>query len=307
MSRFFALFACLFAFVANAAQAEQVMQVTPIAPGTYALVGPTVQRNPENLGNNSTHGLIVTDDGAVLIDAGGSYKGAQMLHELIKGLTDQPVRYVINTGGQDHRWIGNSYWKEQGASIVASADAVADQQNRASMQQTILTALIGADMLQGTTPAYADITFEDSYELTLGGVTLQLSHPAAAHTPGDTFVWHPATETVFTGDIVYVGRILGVMEFSSGGTWLDAFDAMAALQPAHVVPGHGPVTDLATATRDTRDYLANLREMIGAHIENGGDIITAVDVDQSAFAYLDNFETLAKRNAQEMFSQMEWE
>ncbi len=307
MPRFFALFACLIAFFATAGQAEPMMQVTPIAPGTYALVGPTVQRNPENLGNNSTHGLIVTDEGAVLIDAGGSYKGAQALDAVIKGITDQPVRYVINTGGQDHRWIGNSYWKEQGASIVASVDAVTDQKDRASMQQTMLTALIGAEGLAGTTPAHADITFDDSYDLTLGGVTLQLTHPGPAHTPGDTFVWHPAAETVFTGDIVFVSRLLGVLEFSSSAGWIEAFDAMAALDPTHVVPGHGPVTDLATATHDTRDYLANLREKIGAHIEEGGDIITAVDVDQSAFANMDNFDTLAKRNAQEVFSQMEWE
>jgi len=235
------------------AQAGQLMQVTPIAPNTYALVGSTEQRSPDNLGNNSTHGLIVTDEGAVLIDAGGSYKGAQAIDGIIHGLTDQPVRYVINTGGQDHRWIGNSYWKEQGATIIASADAVADQQARASMQQTILTALIGSDTLEGTSPAYADITFEDSYDLTLGGVTLQLVHPGPAHTPGDSFVWDPATKTVFTGDIVFVSRLLGVLEFSNSAGWVEAFDAMAALHPTHVVPGHGPVTDLPPATHGTRD------------------------------------------------------
>ena len=307
MPRFLVLFAGLIALFATSGQADPVMQVDKIAPGTYALVGPTVQRNPENLGNNSTHGLVVTDAGAVLIDAGGSYKGAQMLHAVIKGITDQPVRYVINTGGQDHRWIGNSYWQNLGATVIASAAAVADQQDRASMQQTVLTALIGADGLEGTTPSHADITFEDSYELTLGGMTLQLVHAAPAHTPGDSFVWHPAAGTVFTGDIVYVGRVLGVMEFSSSAAWLDAFDAIAALDPVHLVPGHGPATDLATAIHDTRDYLANLRDKIGAHIEAGGNIITAVDVDQSEFAYLDNFDTLARRNAQEVFSQMEWE
>ncbi|MDX1780117.1 MAG: MBL fold metallo-hydrolase [Thalassovita sp.] len=307
MTRIFAALTFLIASIATIGQADQVMQITPIAENTYALVGPSGQRDPVNLGNNSTHGLIVTSEGAVLIDAGGSYKGAEMLHGLIRTLTDQPVRYVINTGGQDHRWIGNGYWKEQGATIIASADAVADQQDRASMQQTILTALIGEENLAGTVPVHADITFEDRYDLSLGGVTLELVHAAPAHTPGDSFVWTPASGTVFAGDIVYVGRLLGVMEFSDSAGWLDAFDALAALQPTHVVPGHGPVTDLATATHDTRDYLANLREKIAAHIEEGGDILSSVDVDQSGFADLDNFDSLARRNAQEVFSQMEWE
>lgn len=279
---------------------------TQVAPGVYAIVGPFDQRNPENLANNATFGLVVTEAGAVLIDAGGSLKGAQALDEVIRGLTDQPVTHVINTGGQDHRWIGNSYWQAQGAQVIASEDAVGDQKDRASMQMTALSMLLkGAE--EGTAPSYADITFADSYTLTLGGRTLEITHPGAAHTPGDSFVWLPDASVMFTGDIVYVGRTLGVMEFSNSSEWVDSFEAMAAHAPAHVVPGHGPATDLATATRDTYDYLVNLRTRMAEHIDAGGDIIGAVDVDQSAFSYLENFDQLARRNAQEVFSQMEWE
>lgn len=279
---------------------------TEIAPGVYAIAGPFGQRSPENLGNNATFGLVVTDAGAVLIDAGGSYRGAEALQEVIRGLTDQPVTHVINTGGQDHRWIGNSYWQAQGATVIASEAAVADQKERASMQLTMLDAQIG-DALEGTEPSYADVTFAEDYSLTLGGTTLELIHAGPAHTPGDSFVWLPEQRVMFTGDIVYVGRILGVMEFSSSVDWVKTFEAMAAHEPAHVVPGHGPATDLATATRDTYDYLTNLRARIAEHIEAGGDIMGAVEVDQSAFSYLENFDQLARRNAQEVFSQMEWE
>ncbi len=303
MTRF--LIAVCLLFLAMPAWAQ--MQVSPVVPDTYALVGPLGNRDPMNLGNNSTHGLIVTSEGAILIDAGGSYRGAQAIHAIVQSITDTPVKYVINTGGQDHRWLGNGYWKEQDAVIIASAKAVTDQTARASMQQTVLATLIGADNLDGTNPVFADITFDKWYDLTLGGTTLQISHVAGAHTPGDAFVWHPAAQTVFTGDVVYVQRMLGVLEVSDTAGWLDAFDAIAALTPVHVVPGHGPVTDMATATRDTRDYLANIRKKLRAHIDEGGDIIGSVEIDQSAFAYLENFETLARRNAQQAFSQIEWE
>lgn len=305
MTRIFTLITLAVTLLAGPVSAQ--MTIMQIAPDTYALVGPLGNRDPENLGNNATFGLVVTTEGAILIDAGGSYKGAQMLDQTIHTVTDQPVKYVINTGGQDHRWIGNSYWKEHGATVIASADAVADQTARASMQQTGLSMLIGTDGLAGTNPAYADITFDEWYDLTLGGVTLQISHQGGAHTPGDSFVWHPAAQTVFAGDIVYVQRILGVLEVSDAANWLTAFDAMAALNPAHIVPGHGDVTDLATATRDTRDYLQNLRDRIRAYIDEGGDIIGSVEVNQSAFEYLENFDILARRNAQAVFSQMEWE
>ena len=291
-----------FALPAHAAP----LAVTEVAPGTFAIVGPHEQRNPENLGNNATFGLVVTSEGAVLIDAGGSHKGAAALHETIKTVTDAPVKYVINTGGQDHRWIGNSYWKDLGAIVIASEDAVADQQARASMQQTMLAALLG-DELSGTDPAFADTTFTESHRLTLGGRTLEIHHPGGAHTPGDSYVWLPETKIMFTGDIVYVERILGVMEFSSSRDWIESFEAMASHKPKVIVPGHGPATDLAMATHDTYDYLMNLRTQIAAHIDDGGDILGAVDVDQSAFSHLEQFDQLARRNAQEVFSKMEWE
>jgi glyoxylase-like metal-dependent hydrolase (beta-lactamase superfamily II) len=228
------------------------------------------------------------------------------LHAAIRTITDQPVVVVIDTGGQDHRWLGNSYWDAQGAQIVASAAAVEDQKARASMQQTMLSALLG-EALVGTEPYYADIAFDDHHSFTLGGVTFELRHPAPAHTPGDSFVWVPDTRTVFAGDIVFTGRLLGLLDVSSSAGWIEAFDAMAALDPTHVVPGHGPATDLATARHDTRDYLQHLRDTMRAHIDEGGDIIGSVKVDQSAFSYLQDFDALAGRNAQAVFSEMEWE
>jgi len=112
---------------------------------------------------------------------------------------------------------------------------------------------------------------------------------------------------MFTGDIVFVGRILGVLDMSSSKGWVAAFDDMAAHNPKVVVPGHGPATELATARHDTYDYLTNLRTEMASYIEGGGEIIGSVEVDQSAFSYLQDFDMLAKRNAQAVFSQMEWE
>lgn len=283
-----------------------ILNVQPVAPGIWAIEGPAEQRDAQNLGNNATFGLIETTDGAVLVDPGGTWAGAAMLHEVVRGLTDQPVTHVINTGGQDHRWLGNSYWQAEGATVIASADAVADQQARASMQLTILSQLVG-EGLSGTEPAYANVTFETDHVLDLGGRRIEIRHVGAAHTPGDSFVWLPDAQVVFTGDIIYVGRILGVMEFSDSATWLEAFGAIEMLEPVHLVPGHGPATTLAQAQADTRDYLQNLRDRMREHIDVGGDIIGSVDVDQSAFAYLDQFDALAGRNAQAVFQQMEWE
>ncbi len=291
----------------GAATPVAALEVVPVAEGVYALVGDLSQRSAENLGNNATFGVVVTDDGVVLIDAGAGWKAAAEIDAVIDTFTDQPVRYVINSGGQDHRWIGNSYWQAQGATVIASADAVADHKDRGSLEMTGLNALVGAEGLVGTTPSYADVTFDSEYTLSLGGVELEIIHAGQAHTPGDSFIFMPATGVVFGGDIVYVERIAGIGDQSHSGSWIEVFEAMAALQPTTVVPGHGHPVPLATATADTYDYLVNLRTRMGAYIDNGGDIIDSVNVDQAAFSYLENFEGLAKRNAQQVYSEMEWE
>lgn len=161
-------------------------------------------------------------------------------------MTDAPVVFVIDTEGQDHRRLGNGYWQAKGAKVIASAAAVEDHKARGSMQLSGLSILIG-DGLAGTEPAYADTAFDDHYALEPGGVTLDIVPPGGARTPGDSFVQAPAQATVFTADIVYVARILGARDQSSIGQWPAAFEALDATGAAHMAPGHGHATTMATA------------------------------------------------------------
>lgn len=292
---------------ALAAHAQQTLKAEQVSDNIYAIVGPFGNRSPENLGNNATFGVIVTDEGVILIDPGGSYQGAAALQAAIAQITDQPVRIVINTGGQDHRWLGNGYFKERGARIISSRRADEDHKARAQDQLIGLGYLIGANRLEGTEPVYADEVFDERMDLTLGGVSLQLRHVGQAHTPGDLFVWVPEKSVLFAGDIVYVGRMLGVMAYSNSRSWIAAFNAIADLAPASIVPGHGPVATLAQARRDTLDYLVTLRERVAAFMQAGHGIEDIGNLDQSEFAYLVSYDELKGRNAQQVFQEMEWE
>lgn len=304
-----AVFSAAALLFSGIAAAEPAMGLKPVAvaPGVHAIVGPIGQRDGDNLGNNATFGVIETDAGIVLIDSGGSRRGAEALDKAIRNITDKPVVTVINTGGQDHRWLGNGYFRDKGARIYASEDAVADQKERMDMQFMVLTNLIGAEGLAGTEAVYAETAVNQDTTLTIGSTEIVLIPAGQAHTPGDMIVWLPKARIVFAGDVVFLDRLLGILPFSSSSGWLDAFERMEALDPAVVVPGHGSPAPLAKAQAQTRDYLRNLREAIGGLISEGGLIQDAPGVDQSAFADIPNFDILAGRNAQAVYQEMEWE
>ena len=112
---------------------------------------------------------------------------------------------------------------------------------------------------------------------------------------------------MFTGDIVYVERMLGVLDYSNSKSWLNVYQAMAGFNPEHVVPGHGSVTDLNQAKRDTYDYLVDLRQAVKDFMENGGDMADISKIDQSKYKKLANFDVLAGRNAQRVYAELEFE
>lgn len=298
----------LLVWAAPLAQAgEPILKIQKVTTDVYALVGDLDNRTKENLGNNATFGVIVTKSGVVLIDSGGSYKGAKQIDDVIKRISKKPVIIVINSGGQDHRWLGNDYFKKKGAKIIAAKAAVVDQKARLNDQLTRLENLIGKTALSGTRDVYADQVFERTHTLTVGGVKIVISNPAVAHTPGDSYVWLPKQKVVFAGDIIFAQRMLGVMAVSKSKGWIQAFDAIAVLKPHYIVPGHGGLVSMKQARKDNRSYLVYLRTQVRKMMKQGIGIERSGEIDQSRFSYLRNYKNLKGRNAQQVFSEMEWE
>jgi glyoxylase-like metal-dependent hydrolase (beta-lactamase superfamily II) len=297
----------LLSFLYLISSAAQALEAIKVAENVYALVGPLEQRSAQNLGNNATFGVIVTRDGVILVDPGGSAKGAARIEAAIAKLTDKPVKVVINTGGQDHRWFGNHYFKASGATVIASEAAVEDQKERSDAQWQMMDALIGTENLKGTDLIHADTVFDERHSFMLGSMHVEVIHAGQAHTPGDSFVWLPEQKILFSGDIVYMDRMLGIFTYSNSKSWLAAFGAVESLEPSIVVPGHGKPAPLVKAQAETRDYVMHLRKQIRALIEAGGSMIDAKEIDQSAFRKLALFDQLSRRNAQAVFVEMEFE
>lgn len=291
----------------NQSWADGKLKLQEVTEDVYAIVGELGNRTAANLGNNATFGFVVTTEGVVLIDSGGSYRGAQKIDQLIKTVTDKPVVTVINSGGQDHRWLGNGYFRKIGAEIIASEEAVNDQKARTQDQFIRLGNLVGDEVIKGTDAIYAEKTFSQQFDLILGDTIFKIRHSGQAHTPGDSFIWLPQKKVMFTGDIVYVERMLGVGTQSNSKSWIRVYETMAAYKPQYLIPGHGQATNLSQAKKDTYDYLVFLRKLVSDFMENGGDIADIGSVNQSKFNYLLNYKMISGRNAQQVFAEIEWE
>ena len=283
-----------------------LLETVRVAPGVYAFVGQMGPMGRDDLGTNATFGAIVTRAGVVLVDPGAGEAAAAAIEAALRGVTDAPVRWVIDTGSEDHRWLGNGHFRRRGARVIASARAAAHQRERADLLLTRLERLIGP-AAAGTEAVFPDETFAGRRVLELGGRRIELIEVGPAYGPGDTLVWLPEERVLFTGPVGLAGRMPVVADFSDVRGWLRAFETMEALRPRVVVPGHGRPGPLARVLADTRDYLRHLRQAVRAFMDAGGAIEDVRQVDQTAFERLVGYDMLRGRNAQQMYQFLEWE
>jgi glyoxylase-like metal-dependent hydrolase (beta-lactamase superfamily II) len=285
------------------------VQFSPVqvSKNIYAIIGDTGMRSYENEGMNANAGFIVTNAGVVVVDSGSTYLVAKAMHAAIKKITQQPVKYVINTGGQDHRWLGNGYFKEQGAQIIASRKALADMQERGAMELAALKPEL-REQLAGTQIVYPERLFDQTDTLKLGGEEIQLLYFQGGHTPGDAVVWLAKSRTLFSGDLVFADRMLGILPVSNSKDWLASVEKIEKLNPKVIIPGHGKACDLTKARHDTKEYLTLLRNHMRKAYDEGSDLQQSINtLDQSSFRYLEHYDLLKGGNASRVYLEMETE
>lgn len=278
-----------------------------VIPNVFSAIGATAPPTYENAGHNNNLSFIVTGDGVVVVNSGASYQLAEALHQEIMLITDQPVKLVFTENGQGHAMLGNSYWTDQGVKAVAHVDAAAEfaehggQSLRAAQERV-------KERADKTRVAPPTETFDDIYTVEMGGMQIEARYLGPAHSPGDIVVWLPQKSMVISGDMAFHERMLPIFDHTMTADWIETWETeFEALKATYVIPGHGHPTNMDQVRRYTRDYLVYLREKVGAHLDEGGDLADAYYVDQTPYAHLDTFEELATKNAGRVYEQMEFE
>lgn len=182
----------------------------------------------------------------------------------------QRIGQLVNTHANGDHCNGNEL--VHGAEIIASAACAEEMrhENPAGMvamkkQAANLGDLgeffmhcFGAFDFEGITQTLPTRTFETELTLNVGDKRVELTNVGPAHTRGDVLVHIPADGIVYSGDILFIEGH-PIMWAGPVSNWIGACDRIIALAPRQVVPGHGPVTDVA-GVRAVRDYLGYIRD-----------------------------------------------
>ena len=257
------------------------MVLTPsadeVASDCYAYV------QPDGGWGWSNAGLIVGDGRSLLVDTlFDLHLTEAMLDAMAPWTRSAPVRSLVNTHANGDHCYGNSAvsarW--EGVEIVASS-ATADEMPEvppamlAALNEAegevgdLFRSFFGEFRFDGIELERPTRTFDDRLELEVGGRVVELIEVGPAHTRGDTLVHVPDANTVYTGDILFIGGT-PIVWTGPLSNWVAACDLMLAMDVSTVVPGHGPVTD-KSGFAAVRDYLAFVDEEASGRFDAGMD------------------------------------
>lgn len=278
-----------------------------MAPHSYAWIGPYGPPARDNHGFRMNLGFVVGSEAVAVIDSGYSSGMAREMLAHIRDVTDLPVRYVINTNSQPHRILGNAVFRDQGAEIIAASEAVPRMlEEGPAMADTAERILeLPDDSIQP--PSRPDMSLEETAEIDLGEIALEITPVGTAHTAGSLIVRVPADKVIYAGDVLYAGRLLAVLPVSHVGDWIAAFNQLRNYpEDTLFVPGHGKPGKLSAFVAPTYDYLVTLKEHMDDAVDAGTPMQDAIDsLDQSAWNHLADFESLSGRNAHRAYLERE--
>jgi cyclase len=199
--------------------APQPQAIQQVKPGLYMITG---------AGGNST--VRITSEGIILVD--GKLPGEanyNALMALIKGASDQPIKYLIVTHHHADHTGNNQRFLDAGVKVVATEN----------LNKNLV------DYVQDPKPASANVTYPGAeYSIKLGGVTVELHHFGRAHTSGDTVVYFPDLKTVCLSDTVTTGKTDPLIDYAGGGSatdWTNVLAGVLKLDFDAAIPGNGDV------------------------------------------------------------------
>jgi cyclase len=220
----------------------------------------TLNKVKENLyeieGDGGNVAVYVTGGGVILVDDKFEQDHDAII-ATVRGLTSQPIKYILSTHYHADHSGGNAKMLENGIEIISTANS---RKNIMGKKQS--------NAPPNVMPAH--VVFTEEASVFLGGKEVRAHYFGRGHTNGDAMIYFPLLKVLHTGDMM--AGVSPLVDYNGGGSvieWTKTLDnVMQALDFDTVIPGHGPVTNKA-GLQAYRDNIVNMRDRVTKEIRGG--------------------------------------
>lgn len=224
----------------------------------------------EPANTNGNVGVMVGEDGVLLVDSHFQPAVPQLLEE-VAALTDEDIKFLVNTHIHPDHIGGNSLLADYGVTIVAH-DLV-----RVQMLKELRVPRRGGTFYPMPDPRSRPVlTYTDAISFHLNGEEVQVFHAPPAHTGGDSFVYFTGSDVLHLGD-VFRTNMYPIIDHYNGGSFLGMIEAMGlaigmAGPDTKVIPGHGQEPSDRQGMIDYQNLLFTLRDRVQEFVDRGASV-----------------------------------
>ena len=219
---------------------------------------------------NSNIGIILTQEGVVIVDTGQTPMDAQAVLKAVRKLTPLPVRYVIDTEVHPDHTTG--HWVFSPPAIVIAQAGTGEAMKKAYDPERIPKLMEQSPEMREAAQGYKMVTpqieYRDRMTLHVGERTLELMNLKNVHSEADTAVWLPSERVLFAASDAITKSLNNIRTFVTIPDMLNGIRMMKALNPEVVVPGHGSAGSTQIFD-DAERYYGLLIERVGKMVAEG--------------------------------------
>jgi glyoxylase-like metal-dependent hydrolase (beta-lactamase superfamily II) len=209
--------------------------ITKLAAHTFAIPDGNVPLVPNV-------GIVVGSQATLVIDPGLGRRNGEAVLRAVRRVSQGPDLFIVSTHFHAEHTTGYIAFPPSATYINSTVQEEEFAQSGMQMVQMFSgRSPATAEILKGAVRRPADITFDRSHVIDLGGVHVRCLVVGPTHTRGDTGFFVDEDAVLFAGDVVMNESFLAANDASSVTAWLAAFDTFDALHPATIVPSHGAV------------------------------------------------------------------
>lgn len=275
-----------------------------VADGIFVRFGLQEEITAENDGAIANIGFIVGDESVAVIDSGTDRRQGEALRKAVARVTDKPISHLIATHVHQDHCFGHIAFSDLKLRNIGHHNLPRALAERGAYYLKELAAI---------SPSLADAgyivpteTVIDTNDIDLGNRKLLLKAWPTAHTDNDLTVFDERTGFLWSGDLLFVGR-LPTLDGSLIG-WLSVLDELIGPEVKQVVPGHGPISDGHAALEAERQYLTRLRDDVRRAIDDQLDMnATLARLKEGNRQDWLLFDGNHGRNILAAYTELEWE